>query len=173
MVWRKVASGLGHGTRSALVNNLSAFGFSVMVTATFGVLSARLGSPGTVEVFLFAAGAVAGVTFLDGISTKGFKRKMRGETSDVVALGAGLGFVSVGTAIGLAALLAAIVDGGSAWLLGSFLASCAYVLLNGVECRLRRSYRRTGGWTPGERRRKREGMVAQDRGAAISALTGG
>jgi predicted outer membrane lipoprotein len=136
MIWQKIAIGLGHGTRSALVNNLSAFGFSVMVTATFGVLSARLGSPGTVEIFLFAAGAVAGVTLLDGISSKGFKRQIRGETSDVVALGAGLGFVSVGAAIGSAALLAEIVDGGSAWLLGSFLASCAYLLLNGFEMSL-------------------------------------
>src|SRR4051794_19934037 len=120
---RKVAGGLGHGTRAALVNNLSAFGFSVMITASFGALAARLGSPGTVEVFLFAAGAVGGVTVIDGISSKGFRRQLRGESSDVVALGSGFGFVSVGVAIGSAALLAEILASGSAWLLGAFLAS--------------------------------------------------
>ena len=136
MRWRSVGERFGHGTRSALANNLSAFGFSVMITATFGVLSAQLGSPGTVEVFLFAAGGVGGVTLVDGISTKGFKRQMRGETSDVVALGAGLGFVSVGAAIGCAAGTAALLDGGSAWPLGAFLASCAYLVLNGAELSL-------------------------------------
>jgi hypothetical protein len=133
---QKVAGGLGHGTRAALVNNLSAFGFSVMITASFGALAAKLGSPGTAEVFLFAAGAVGGVTVIDGISSKGFRRQLRGERSDVVALGTGVGFVSVGLAIGSATLLAEIVDGGSAWPLGSFLASSLYVLLSGAEMAL-------------------------------------
>lgn len=130
---REVGYGLGHGTRTALLNNLSAFGFSVMITATFGALSAQLGPPGTVEVFLFAAGAVGGVTLLDGISSKGFRRQLRGETSDVIALGTGFSFVSVLAAIGSAALFAGIVDGGSGWPIGAFLASCVYVLLAGVE----------------------------------------
>lgn len=116
-----------------MVNNLSAFGFSVMITATFGALSAQLGAPGTVEVFLFAAGAVAGVTVLDGIASKGFRRKLRDETSDVIALGTGFGFLSVLAAIGAAALAAAVVDGGAGWPLGAFLASTAFVLLSGVE----------------------------------------
>lgn len=130
---REVGAGLGHGTRTALGNNLSAFGFSVMITATFGALSAQLGPPGTAEVFLFATGAVAGVTILDGISSKGFRRQLRGENSDVVALGTGFGFVSVLVAIGTATLVAEIVDGGSGWPLGAFLATCVYVLLAGVE----------------------------------------
>jgi hypothetical protein len=104
-----------------------------MITATFGALSAQLGPPGTVEVFLFAAGAVAGVTILDGISSKGFRRQLRGENSDVVALGTGFGFVSVLVAIGTATLVADVVDGGSGWPVGAFLATCVYVLLAGVE----------------------------------------
>ena len=131
---REIADGLGHGTRAALVNNLSAFGFSVMITATFGLLSAQLGSPGAPDVFLFAAGGVAGVTLIDGVTSKGFRRRLRGETSDVLALGTGFSFISVLGAIGSADLLAEILgDGGSAWPLGAFAACCVFVLLSGVE----------------------------------------
>ena len=138
MTARRARSGFAHGVRASLRNNLSAYGFSVMITATFGVLGASLGSPDVGQVFLFAGGAVTGVTLVDGITSHEFREKMRGEPSDVVALGAALGYVSIGVAIGLAALIAKILQGGIAWGLGALGASVIFVLISGIEMTLAR-----------------------------------
>lgn len=135
---RRLRDGLGQGVRASLQNNLSAYGFSVMITATFGVLSATVGSPHVVDVFAFVAGAVTGVSIVDGIATHGFKYKFRSEDSDVVALGAALGYVSVGLAVGAAAGIGAIVGGWPGWALGALAATCAFVLLSGIEMTLAR-----------------------------------
>jgi hypothetical protein len=134
---QRLGSGLGHGLRTALRNNLSAYGFSVMITASFGVLSAQLGSPNVGEVFLFAGGAVVAVTAIDGISSKGF-RTLQGDPPSVVALGAALSFFSVGFGVGGAALAAVVLDGPLGWGLGSLVGSALYVLVAGVEMTLAR-----------------------------------
>jgi threonine/homoserine/homoserine lactone efflux protein len=54
------------GLRSAARNNASAYGYSVTITATFGVLSV-VASPTTVaEIFAFAGGAVLAYALVDG-----------------------------------------------------------------------------------------------------------
>jgi hypothetical protein len=108
---RRVGAGMEHGVRTALRNNVSAYGFSVMITATFGVLTAALGSPDVGEVFVFAAGGVTGVTVVEGVSSRNFRQRMRGDPSDVVVLGAAIGYFSVGLAIGVATL----VTGALGW----------------------------------------------------------
>jgi hypothetical protein len=130
---RRFGSGLPHGIRTALRNNLAAYGFSVMITATFGVLSASLGPPNVGDVFLFAGGAVTGVTLVDGITSRGFRERLRGEQSEVVALGAALGYFSVGLAIGAAALVSEVLEAGIGWAAGAAAAAVLYVLISGGE----------------------------------------
>lgn len=127
-----------HGIRTALRNNVSAYGFSVMITASFGVLTASLGSPTVGDVFLFAAGGVTGVTVIEGVSSRGFRKKMRGDPSDVVALGAAIGYFSVVVAIGAAALVALVLTTGIGWAVGAMAASAIYVLISGAEMALAR-----------------------------------
>lgn len=124
------------GVRTSVRNNVAAYGFSVMITAAFGVITATLGSPRVGEVFLYAAGAVGGVTVVEGAVSRGFRMRMRGEPSEVVALGASFSFISVGLAVGAAALVATILSGWLAWLLGPALASIVYVLGSGIEMAL-------------------------------------
>ena len=124
------------GVRTSVRNNVSAYGFSVMITAAFAVLSASLGSPPVGDVFLYAAGAVAGVTLVEGIASRGFRVRLRGEPSDVIALGSSFSFASVGLSVGAAALAAAIVPTWAAWLIGPFAASAIYVLASGIEMAL-------------------------------------
>jgi hypothetical protein len=134
----RVRSGLGHGVRTSLRNNLSAYGFSVMITATFGVLSATAGSPGVGDVFSFVAGAVTGVSVIDAIATHGFKYRFRSEETDVIALAAALGYVSVGIAVGVAAGIGSILDGWIGWGIGAGAAALVYVVLSGFEMTLAR-----------------------------------
>ncbi len=136
---RRVASGLDHGIRTSLRNNVSAYGFSVMITASFGAISAIEGPPTVGRVFLFVAGAVTSVTLIDGISSKGFRVRWRGDPSDVIALGAALGYLSVGGGVGGAALAAEILGGWVGWVVAPAVASGVYVLLSGVEMALARA----------------------------------
>lgn len=131
--FKEVRAGLGGGLRTSLRNNLSAYGFSVMITASFGVLSATCGSPDVLDVFAFVGGAVTGVSLLDGIATHGFRRRFRSEDSDVIALGAALGYLSVGLAVGAAALAGKLLTDWPAWVVGSFAATLVFVLLSGLE----------------------------------------
>lgn len=128
-----------HGVRTAVRNNVSAYGFSVVATAAFGVLGATLGSPPVGDVFLYAAGIIAGVTLVEAIVSRGFRLRMRGEPADVIALGSSFSFASVGLAVGVAALTGTILDSWLAWLLGSLLASSVYVIASGVEMALART----------------------------------
>lgn len=125
-----------HGVRTAVRNNVSAYGFSVMITASFGVLAAIAGPPSAGEAYLFVAGAVSGVTIVEGIASRGFRVRIRGEPSEVVALGAAFGFISAGLGVGAAALSGELVAGWPVWLLGPLVASSVYVLGSGFEMAL-------------------------------------
>jgi len=127
---------LERGVRTSVRNNVSAYGYSVMITAAFAVLSASLGSPPVGDVFLYAGGAVTGVTVVEGVVSRGFRLRMRGEPSDVIALGSSFSFASVGLSVGAAALAASIVPTWAGWLLGSFAASAFYVVASGAEMAL-------------------------------------
>ncbi len=49
------------GLRSAARNNASAYGYSVTIAATFGILSVVTSVTTVLEIFAFAGGAVASV----------------------------------------------------------------------------------------------------------------
>jgi hypothetical protein len=123
------------GLQASVRNNYTAYGYSVMITASFGVLATqertRLGF-----IFLFLAGAIAAFVAIELIVSKGLERTPRGEPMKVEALGAAFSFGSVGVAVGAAALATVVMNGWIAWLLGAFSASAVYVLLSGLEIAL-------------------------------------
>lgn len=123
------------GLQASVRNNYTAYGYSVMITASFGVLAtqerARLGF-----VFLFLTGAIAAFVVTELVVSKGFERTPRGEPMKVEALGAAFSFGSVGIAVGAAALATVVLNGWLAWLLGAFFASGVYVVMSGLEIAL-------------------------------------
>ena len=54
--WRGYADGLRTGVR----NNSSAYGYSVLATVGFAVVSSRVGAPSLGDLFWFVAGASSG-----------------------------------------------------------------------------------------------------------------
>jgi hypothetical protein len=61
----------GHGLRQAGRQNATAFGFSVMITATYGIVSGlEPSSPPFGYSFLFAAGGVVGLAMIMGLATR-------------------------------------------------------------------------------------------------------
>lgn len=124
------------GLQTSVRNNSSAYGFSVMITASLAVLQSLVASPKVGQLFLFLIGAVAAMVLVELVASKGFTERMRGEPPEVVALGSAFSLLSVSLAVGTAALTGEIVDTGAAWPLGSFLATLAYLVVVAVEMAL-------------------------------------
>lgn len=95
------------------------------------------------EIFLFAAGAIAGFALVEAVVTGGFKHGLDDEPSEIKALGGSISVLSVGGALA-GTLGIGMLTGTVAWPLGSFAApSCTFVSLPwrsaspsgcGVEC---------------------------------------
>ncbi len=125
-------SAFSRGLQASVRNNYTAYGYSVMITASFGVLAIEE-TARTAFIFVFLAGAIAAFVAIELIVSRGFERAPRGEPIEVEALGAAFSLGSVATAVGGAALATVILSGWAAWLLGGFAASGIYVLMSGLE----------------------------------------
>lgn len=120
------------GLQTSARGNAPAYGYSVTITATFGILSALRGSPGVTEIFLFAAGAVAGFALLEAVVTGGFRHGLEDEPSAVKALGGSISVLSVGGALA-GALGIGVLLGSAAWPLGSFAVTVLYLCFFALE----------------------------------------
>jgi hypothetical protein len=123
------------GLQASVRNNYTAYGYSVMITASFGALATQE-RPRLGFIFLFLTGAIAAFVMTELVVSKGFERTPRGEPMTVEALGAAFSFGSVGIAVGAAALTTVVLNGWLAWLLGAFFASGVYVVMSGLEIAL-------------------------------------
>ena len=124
---------LRHGLDASIRANYTAYGFSVMITASFGVLASEQPSPGTGEIFIFVLGAVLAFILIDVVVTRGFRRSPESESPQAAPLGAAFALGSVTFGVGGAALLGSIDKGSLIWGLGSFAATTIYVVLAGIE----------------------------------------
>ena len=121
--------GLGISTR----NNALAYGFSISVTATFGVLQYLAGPASVGRIMLFVVGSALPFPVLNAVVTRGFRQRVEREPPLVVAVGTSLSLVSIAAAVGLAALLAWALRGWGAWLAASFAAAVVYLLASAAE----------------------------------------
>jgi hypothetical protein len=121
------------GLLTSIRVNAAAYGYSVMITSSYGVLNSLLGSPSLLYILLFGLGATAAFLAVETASARGLRDRERGERAEVVALGSAMNVLSVGGGIGLAALAAVAFAPWLAWPAGSFLATLVYLLLAGVE----------------------------------------
>lgn len=129
----KVFGVLRRGMRASIANNVTAYGFSLVATASFGALAHSHGTPGYSEIFGFVLAAVAGFTVTETLLSNFFRHELEDEPNQVIAVGAAMSFFSVGLAVGAAALTGEILETGAAWPLGAASATVVYVLMNGIE----------------------------------------
>jgi hypothetical protein len=121
--------GLGASTRQ----NALAYGYSLALTGTFGILAITDRSPHVVDVFLFGIGAALTFTIANTALTRGFTVRVEDEPPIVLALGTSFGFLSISGALGAATLIGWGLAGWPGWFLGGFAASAVYLLLSGLE----------------------------------------
>lgn len=131
--------GRGFGTRyvrglhSSAIGNAAAYGYSVTITATFGVLSTTRGTPGVPEILAFVAGAVLAFAVVEAAASGGYRHELEEEPSSIRALGSSISLFSVGGALGLVFAAERLVGSFVVWPLGSFLATVAYLFAFALE----------------------------------------
>jgi hypothetical protein len=121
------------GLHDAASKNVSAYGYSVTITASFGLLTIIVGSPSASEIFAFAGGAVLAVAVVEAGASGGFRHRLQEEPSRVRALGGSISVFSVGFALLTVLMVGRLMSGSLAWLVGSFLATLVFLLIFALE----------------------------------------
>ena len=122
------------GLRTSVRTNATAYGFSIMITASFGVTTVLEVRPVAGDIFLFAFGAVAGFAAVQLGATRGFHaEETGGDRTSVLLIAALLSIASVQAGVGAAALVAWLGAGWYVWVTAPFAASAAFLLVNGAE----------------------------------------
>ena len=116
--------------------NSPAFGFSIMITASFGGLTEVAGSPSVVEVLLFGVAAASAVAALEGIVSRGFRARADAAPSEVRLLATSMNVASVATGVGTAIGAAEALGGGAGWPVAGFAAAAVYILTEASEVML-------------------------------------
>jgi hypothetical protein len=119
--------------RSTVGRESTTFGFSILVTVTFGILQSTHGSPKPLQIFIYAFGAVMSFTMLEGVLSRGFRRPMPQHATQTLTLGTSLNALSVVAALGAAWGFAEITPGLLAWGGAPFVAGLTYLLLESLE----------------------------------------
>ncbi|MGH3114971.1 MAG: hypothetical protein ACRDOP_16025 [Gaiellaceae bacterium] len=127
------AASFVRGMRTSIKSNSAAYGYSVTITASFGVLNALAGGPGVAEIFLFLTGAAVAFTGIELTATKAFQITDVSEPADVVFMGTSFNVFSMAAGVGAATLVAWLLAGWSAWLVGALAATLVYLLVVGLE----------------------------------------
>src|SRR5215217_7604906 len=90
------------GVDSPRRNNVTAYGYSVSITAAFALLQTSRSDTAALEIVAFAGGAVVAFAVVGAIASGGFREELEDHPSSVKALGGAFAFLSVGVALGVA-----------------------------------------------------------------------
>lgn len=125
---------MARGLNASVTGNAQAFGFSVTVTVTFGVVSGAQGSPSELELLGFALSSVAAFAVLN-VLVAGVARIRRAgrPATRALLIGTATDFLAVGAAVGAAIGIRFGVAGWGLWILAPFAAGICYVLVQSVE----------------------------------------
>jgi hypothetical protein len=122
--------------RSTVGRESTTFGFSVLVTATFGLLQTMEGTPDVPRIFGFGVGAVLSFTVLEAFLSRGFRRSMPQHGTRVLAIGTSLNVLSVVGGLGAAWLTAQWMSHAVVWALAPFVGALVYLVLESLETAL-------------------------------------
>lgn len=125
-----------HGLGISVRDNAQAFGFSILITVSYGIVSGAAGKPSSLELVGFALSAVAGVSLLNVLVTL---LKAEGpddsERSYVMLVGTATDFLSVGAGLGVVFAVSRL-GGWLPWILAPLLAGVTYCLVQGMQIAL-------------------------------------
>ena len=99
------------GVDTATRNNVTAYGYSVSITAAFAILQTSRTDTGVFEIFIFSAGAVVAFAIIAAVASGFFREELEDQSSHVKSLAGALSFFSVGLALGVAYLVGILIEG--------------------------------------------------------------
>jgi len=140
-VFEHFRRGLGESTR----HNSLAYGYSLALTGSFGMLAHLAGPTSVRDIFAFGLGAALTFTIANAAVTEGFTTKIEDEPPIVLALGTSFGFASVAAALGSAAFFAWLLPDWIGWGVGAFAASLVYLVITAFEFVVARGVRSLTG----------------------------
>lgn len=118
---------------TSIRGNSTAFGFSIMITVSFGMVNHIAGAPNVIELLLFGIGAAIAIATLEGGATKGFRSRIEQGSQEVQMLGTAMNFASVAAGVGTALVVAELMDGAWTWPVAAFAAAMTYIAAEGLE----------------------------------------
>lgn len=127
------------GLKAATSGNAQAFGFSILITVSYGIASVSAPPPTLGEQIGFAMSAVAAFTLLNILVVY----LAQGESDDlgnkrVLLVATATDFVAVGAGLGAAAGIDLLLTGLAGWILIPFVAGLVYMLVQAFELALGR-----------------------------------
>lgn len=135
---RLVGGSYGSGLRTTLRENATAYGYSVTITATFGVVATQHAQyAGPVQVLLFAAGAAMAFLLTDSVASRFFRHAGDREQPLTSMLAGATDVLSILLAVAVGSALA-YVPTEAGWAAASFAATTVYLLVGGVDVLLAR-----------------------------------
>ncbi len=128
-----LGSGYREHLRTAVGSSAAPYGYTLATWTTGAVLTHAYGVPATTDALLFMAGAVLAFAML-GVAAFGGMGTRFAHAPREAALWGSFHFLSVGGAIGAAALVASLVGGSAAGRgLGPFASTTTYLLVPGAQ----------------------------------------
>lgn len=129
------------GVRTALRNNASAYGFSITVTVSYGLLSGAQSTISAAETIAFGLGAAVAFVLVGAVFVAATSRGSLPESRQALTISGGVDMLSVCASIAAAFGLSQL-PGFWAWPLAGAGAVACYLLVGGLDVLIARALAR-------------------------------
>ena len=137
----------GRGVRTALRNNATAYGFSISITAAYGLVTGSRGTASALETISFAFGAALAFLLVGLVFVARFPHGRLPESGQVATLTGGVDVLSIIAAV-MAAYGLSRLSGFPAWPVTAFGTVLAYLFIGWGDVLLARTIAQQ--WPAGE-----------------------
>ena len=121
------------GVDTATRNNVTAYGYSVSITAAFALLQTSRSDTGILEIFVFAAGAVVAFALIAAVASGFFREELEDQPSNVKSLAGALS-IFFGWPCAWGCIRCRDTDTRlAAWPASTFLTTIVYIAAVGLE----------------------------------------
>lgn len=118
---------------AAVRGNSTAFGFSITITVSFGVMQRLEGTGSILDLLLFGVAAALSISLIAGLVTRGFRERVKPVVPEVSMLGTAQDFLSIAAGVGAVTGAGELLGGLAAWVAAGFVAATVFVLVESVE----------------------------------------
>ena len=133
-----------HGLKVAASGNAQAFGFSILITVSYGIAARSVQTPSVGEQIAFALSAVAAFSLLNvAVAVLARAESSNLGSKRVLLVATATDFIAVGAGLGVAIAIQSAISGLFAWILIPFCAGLTYMLVQAVELALGREVEKT------------------------------